>query len=532
MKLPKSSTMLFFNILIFLNIIIAGYIIIYENLKLNNEKNQEILFFQIKEKSSSLLTKILQKYHNKKYFIKNKHKEALKLYRDGEDIDDIKTFLDSNNKENFEIYILNEDFEIVDSSNFSDIGFSLNLLKKQFLKYLENSDIGVTIPEFSHEHLKFISYSISKLDDNRYFKMSYNYKGLSEDLKEIQDLIKSEKTIKTSIAYIKSGDYIGNFAFKSIPSYKQTIKELEGRLKKSDEISTLLGDKTFITFHKEEEGIQYHVYNSIQTSAIYNDANILYCIVFDDNSFFRNVLYLKAVSFLAFIIGASAISLTYNLRNTELLLNYKDKFIAHSIHEINTPLSIITINTQLREKLYGSDKYSLKINGALRTLENSYEDMTFLHTKDKIEYELVDNNLLKALESRVKYFDTIAQSQNRSIEIIADNTLFLKMGKIELNRLIDNNISNAIKYSLMGSTIKVYLKGNVLEFHSVGQKIENPKNIFIKYKREDKTTGGHGLGLAIVSDICKKYDFRIEVESREVNIFRYILGEDTLKDEE
>ncbi|OCL93915.1 sensor histidine kinase [Aliarcobacter thereius] len=514
MRLPKSSTMLFFNILIFLNIIIAGYIIIYENLKLNNEKNQEILFFQIKEKSSSLLTKILQKYHNKKDFIKNKHLEAISLYKNANDIDDIKTILDSNNKDNFEIYILNEDFEIVDSSNFSDIGFSLNLLKKQFLKYLEDSDVGVTIPEFSHEHLKFISYSISKLDENRYFKMSYNYRGLSEDLKEIQDLIKSEKTIKTSI-----------------PSYKQTIKELEGRLKKSDEISTLLGDKTFITFHKEEDGIQYHVYNSVQTSSIYNDAKILYCIVFDDNNFFRNVLYLKAVSFLAFIIGASAIYLTYNLRNTELLLNYKDKFIAHSIHEINTPLSIITINTQLREKLYGSDKYSLKINGALRTLENSYEDMTFLHTKDKIEYELIDNNLLKALESRVRYFDTIAQSQNRSIEIIADNTLFLKMSKIELNRLIDNNISNAIKYSLMGSTIKIYLKGNVLEFHSVGQKIENPKNIFIKYKREDKTTGGHGLGLAIVSDICKKYDFRIEVESREVNIFRYILGEDSEKEE-
>ena len=54
--------------------------------------------------------------------------------------------------------------------------------------------------------------------------------------------------------------------------------------------------------------------------------------------------------------------------------------------------------------------------------------------------------------------------------------------------------------------------------------IENPKGIFKKYKREDKNTGGHGLGLAIVSDICKKYNFEIEVLSQNsINTFRYIL---------
>lgn len=525
-KLPKSSTMLFFNIFIFLNIIIAGYIIIYENFKLNSEKNQEILFFQIKDKSSTLLTKVLQNYHNKKDQIKISHIEAEKLYKNKKDVDEIKKILNSKNgSNNFEIYVLNKEFEIIDSSIFNDIGLNLNIVKNQILKLLDSSDIGVTIPEYSYEYLKFISYTISKIDEDRYFQIAYSYDGLKDDLKEIQDLINSEKTIKSSIAYINSDGYIGNFAFKSIPSYQQTIKELESRIKRSGEILTLLGDKNFISFHKKDGDNNIHVFNLIQSSPIYDDAKILYCIVFDDNIYFEKIFYLRAVSLLSFIIGASAIFLTYNLRNTELLLNYKDKFIAHSIHEINTPLSIITINTQLREKQYGSDKYSLKINGAIKTLENSYEDMTFLHTKDKIEYELVKNDLLVALKNRVKYFDTIAISQNRKIEIISTNTLFPKMGKIELNRLIDNNISNAIKYSLVGSTIKIILKGNILEFHSIGQKIENPKNIFKKYNREDKNTGGHGLGLAIVSDICKKYNFTIEVESKDVNIFRYILNE-------
>ena len=73
-KLPKSSTLLFVNILIFLFITLFAYFILQENIKLNNSKNQEILFFKIKDKSSALLTKVLQKYHNKKELIKEKHK--------------------------------------------------------------------------------------------------------------------------------------------------------------------------------------------------------------------------------------------------------------------------------------------------------------------------------------------------------------------------------------------------------------------------------------------------------------------------
>ena len=92
-KLPKSSTLLFVNILIFLFITLFAYFILQENIKLNNSKNQEILFFKIKDKSSALLTKVLQKYHNKKELIKEKHKIALALLEDGLDVDSIKTIL-------------------------------------------------------------------------------------------------------------------------------------------------------------------------------------------------------------------------------------------------------------------------------------------------------------------------------------------------------------------------------------------------------------------------------------------------------
>ena len=140
----------------------------------------------------------------------------------------------------------------------------------------------------------------------------------------------------------------------------------------------------------------------------------------------RDILYLKLVSFFVFIAGATAIYLTYKLRTKELLLNYKDKFIAHSIHEIKTPLSIITINIQLREKLYGDDKYTKKIDGALKTLENSYDDMTFLHTKDKINYIIEKLSLKNVLINRIKYFQVIADSQNRRFDLQISNDIFIE----------------------------------------------------------------------------------------------------------
>ncbi len=153
---------------------------------------------------------------------------------------------------------------------------------------------------------------------------------------------------------------------------------------------------------------------------------------------------------------------------------------------------------------------------------NSYEDMSFLHIKSKIIYKIKNLNLKSILENRMKYFELIAQTQNRVLSLEILNDFFIDISEIELERFIDNNISNAIKYSEVNSTIKIILENNILKFISLGDEIKDKKAIFIRYIRENKSLGGHGIGLSIVKDICDKYNIKIEVISKNgENIFLY-----------
>ena len=98
---------------------------------------------------------------------------------------------------------------------------------------------------------------------------------------------------------------------------------------------------------------------------------------------------------------------------------------------------------------------------------------------------------------------------------IKDNVfIFCDIKKI--SKLIDNLLSNAIKYNKNSGFIKVILAKNsmIIEDSGKGMSSENLENLFDRYQRFDKSVGGFGIGLNIVSLIAKEYDFKIDVTSQ------------------
>ena len=98
------------------------------------------------------------------------------------------------------------------------------------------------------------------------------------------------------------------------------------------------------------------------------------------------------------------------------------------------------------------------------------------------------------------------------------NDIHITFNELELYRIIDNNISNAIKYSKDSSNIEIFLhKENnkiKLMFKDEGIGIKDKSKIFERYYRGDKITGGFGIGLSIVKNICIKNKIEIKVESQ------------------
>ncbi len=527
--IPKSSTLIFLFLIIFLLFIFIGYNLLLKNLYDNHSKNQKITFYQIQKESSNLLTKLLYKYSNQKEILLAKHKEVLEyLEKNSYDapLNEIseKINKDFDNKP-FNIYITDENLIIKNTTFKPDLNFDLNFAKELFEQHKKENIIGISPPVFEMFSLKFFSYSDSYLpkNDKRILQVSYTYNELEEDLKKLQDLLNSNQDIKSSNAYVVFNDgYIGDFIFKSLKSYKPTLDDITNRINKGKELSANINEDEYITNYFKKDNIEYKISYLAQKSPIFDEAKVIFSIVFDEDEFKNDIFKLNLAILLISVIGIIAIFIIYKVRYEENLLKYKDKFIEHSVHEIKTPLSIINLNVQLRNKTLGEDKYSRKIEGALKTLENSYEDMTFLHTKNKIDYVIENLNLEDILKNRIKYFNVIATTQNRQLELIINKNIFFNISKIELHRLIDNNLSNAIKYSKVGTNIKIILENNILEFHSFGNPIKNTKTIFKRYVRENENARGHGLGLAIIKDICKKYKIEIEVKyENNQNIFSY-----------
>ncbi len=200
-------------------------------------------------------------------------------------------------------------------------------------------------------------------------------------------------------------------------------------------------------------------------------------------------------------------------------LHLLDRFIKDTTHELNTPISAIISNIEMINTSKLDEKMARKIRridvGA-KTISNIYEDLTFLTLNNKIISENKNLNLSKILRQRVDYFKTLADVKKiKFIEDIEDEVEIFCDNK-KISKLIDNLISNAIKYNKIAGIIKVSLRKNYLCIEDSGKgmtKIQQ-EQLFQRYTRFDKSVGGFGIGLNIVSLIAKEYKLKIEVSSK------------------
>ena len=195
-----------------------------------------------------------------------------------------------------------------------------------------------------------------------------------------------------------------------------------------------------------------------------------------------------------------------------------DRFIKDTTHELNTPISAIVANIEMIDTSDLDEKLAKKIKridiGA-KTVSNIYQDLTYLTLNNKIMSQNENINLSDVLHQRIEYFRTLADVKR--IEFIDEikSDVHILIDEKKLSKLIDNLISNAIKYNKVDGFIKIILNENYLSIEDSGKGIkkEQLSLLFDRYSRFDKTVGGFGIGLNIVSMICKEYNLDISINS-------------------
>lgn len=211
-----------------------------------------------------------------------------------------------------------------------------------------------------------------------------------------------------------------------------------------------------------------------------------------------------------------------------MLLKSLKKLLRKSYHELYNPLAVINTSLEMQNIKYGKTTYLDAITVASRTLQVVYDDLYYSLSSRYEHTAILSINLNQFVQKRIDYFYYFKESRGITIDFEANESCTIQMRESDIQRIVDNTLSNAIKYATESSHVKIRIvadKENVVfSSENRGSTINNPEKIFDKCYRENYEQTGMGIGLEIVASICHTYNIFPKVTSENgITSFRYII---------
>jgi len=212
----------------------------------------------------------------------------------------------------------------------------------------------------------------------------------------------------------------------------------------------------------------------------------------------------------------------------------KSEFLTFVSHEIRTPLASISSSCELMgmylNKLDGNIEQKLRkcLSNIDFEIDGLSSMLNEILTLDKIEsgnlaQQKKQFDISKAVEIIIR--STIDRcGDDRNVELnIHGNQKDMFADELYFNHIIENLISNALKYSIgkPAPTVNISYEGNHVDIFikdfGIGIPKEDQQNLFSTFFRASNTSGikGTGVGLSIVNNFVKLLKGEIFIESQE-----------------
>lgn len=200
-------------------------------------------------------------------------------------------------------------------------------------------------------------------------------------------------------------------------------------------------------------------------------------------------------------------------------------------HELKAPLNALDgYLTMMKDRTLGDSladyevplqRAVIRIEG-MRRLINDLLDMTRVEAGDTVR-RLVQVEFNALVRDALDLMQPIAAPRNISLNLHADQSVFLLADPGEIAILINNLVSNAVKYNRDGGRVDVTLtrteKNVILTVTDtgIGMTPDEQARLFGEFVRikNEKTRDimGTGLGLSVVKRLVKAYHGTVEVHS-------------------
>ena len=239
-------------------------------------------------------------------------------------------------------------------------------------------------------------------------------------------------------------------------------------------------------------------------------------------SYFLKYL-LPADIVLAVCAIAATLVLAFEKNTKNIQDDYRRSIINSLSHDLKTPLTIISGSAESLKENVNPEKREFYENAIIENVKYTESIIN-----DALELSKTEKGVLKPVFEKCEISEIIRDlckkyeytSSEKGISINVSGTAVLKCDRRLFSQMLENIISNAVKYSDQGGTVDISASLNSITVSNtfsgrIDTDIKKLTEPFVRGTKERSGRNGSGIGLAIAKNIADIHRYKICVDVKD-----------------